>query len=164
MHPCVLWCAFAGILCARLSVRVVTDRASPGLGPPVRAGIGPEISEAVKKIFTAAKAPIEWDVQIIGKEVDPRTNSFVSRENLDSVLVRLERRSRKHLARGRLDAIPGALLKRQRRGPARAEAVGCTSRAGAGGCMTHMSWTHAPRNRARCAKRDHHLTMRDVQG
>jgi hypothetical protein len=42
----------------------------------------------VQKIFQAAEAPIEWDVQIIGKEVDPRTNSFVTRENLDSVLVR----------------------------------------------------------------------------
>lgn len=40
------------------------------------------------QIFEAAKAPIEWDVQIVGKEVDPRTNSFVTRENLDSVLVR----------------------------------------------------------------------------
>ena len=40
------------------------------------------------EIFEAAKAPIKWDVQLIGKEVDPRTNSFVSRENLDSVLVR----------------------------------------------------------------------------
>lgn len=34
------------------------------------------------------QAPIQWDVQHIGKEVDPRTNSFVTRENLDSVLVR----------------------------------------------------------------------------
>ena len=52
------------------------------------AGIGPEIADAVAEIFEAAKAPIQWDVQLIGKEVDPRTNSFVSRENLDSVLVR----------------------------------------------------------------------------
>ena len=36
-----------------------------------------------------AEAPIEWDVQLIGKEVDPRTNSYVTRENLDSVLVRV---------------------------------------------------------------------------
>ncbi|KDD76387.1 isocitrate/isopropylmalate dehydrogenase [Helicosporidium sp. ATCC 50920] len=49
-------------------------------------GIGPEIAEAVKKVFTAAQAPIEWDEQIIGKTVDPETNSFVSRANLDSVL------------------------------------------------------------------------------
>lgn len=39
------------------------------------------------KIFESAEAPIVWDVQHIGKEVDPRTNSFVTRENLDSVLV-----------------------------------------------------------------------------
>jgi isocitrate dehydrogenase (NAD+) len=49
-------------------------------------GIGPEISEAVQRIFEAAEAPIAWDVQTIPKTVDPRTNSFVSRENLDSVL------------------------------------------------------------------------------
>lgn len=49
-------------------------------------GIGPEIADAVQKIFSAAEAPIAWDVQEIGKEVDPRTNSFVTRENLDSVL------------------------------------------------------------------------------
>lgn len=50
------------------------------------AGIGPEISEAVQRIFEAAKAPIKWDVQHVGKEVDPRTNSYITRENLDSVL------------------------------------------------------------------------------
>jgi hypothetical protein len=50
-------------------------------------GIGPEISEAVMKIFEAAKVPVQWDIQYVGKEVDPRTNSFVTRENLDSVLV-----------------------------------------------------------------------------
>lgn len=49
-------------------------------------GIGPEIADAVKLIFKEAGAPIQWDMQIIGKEVDPRTNSFVTRENLDSVL------------------------------------------------------------------------------
>ncbi|GAB4815460.1 hypothetical protein N2152v2_002506 [Parachlorella kessleri] len=49
-------------------------------------GIGPEIAVAVQKIFEAAKAPIVWDEQHIGKEVDPRTNSMVTRENLDSVL------------------------------------------------------------------------------
>lgn len=52
-------------------------------------GIGPEIAEAVKEIFTAANAPIVWDEQHIGTTVDERTNSFVTRENLDSVLVSL---------------------------------------------------------------------------
>jgi len=56
--------------------------------PLLLPGIGPEIAESVQKIFEAAHVPIEWDVQHIGKEVDPRTNSFVTRENLDSVLVR----------------------------------------------------------------------------
>jgi len=51
-------------------------------------GIGPEIADAVKTIFEASKAPIEWDEQYIGKVADPRTNSMVTRENLDSVLVR----------------------------------------------------------------------------
>ena len=51
-------------------------------------GIGPEIASAVKTVFKAAGAPIAWEEQLVGKEVDPRTNSMVSRENLDSVLVR----------------------------------------------------------------------------
>lgn len=51
-------------------------------------GIGPEIAEAVKKIFKAADAPIVWDEQHISQTADPRTNSFITRENLDSVLVR----------------------------------------------------------------------------
>jgi isocitrate dehydrogenase (NAD+) len=50
-------------------------------------GIGPEIADAVKRIFKAAGAPIVWDEQHIGTKVDERTNSFVTRENLDSVLV-----------------------------------------------------------------------------
>ena len=49
-------------------------------------GIGPEIAASVVKIFEAAKAPIQWEEQRIGKEVDPETNSFVTRANLDSVL------------------------------------------------------------------------------
>eukprot|EP00884_Botryococcus_braunii_P018086 jgi/Botrbrau1/4961/Bobra.0122s0036.1 len=51
-------------------------------------GIGPEIANAVKEVFKAANVPIVWDEQIVGTKVDPRTNSMVSRENLDSVLVR----------------------------------------------------------------------------
>lgn len=51
------------------------------------AGIGPEIANAVKSIIAAAKVPVEWDEQHISKTVDPRTNSMVTRENLDSVLV-----------------------------------------------------------------------------
>ena len=39
-------------------------------------------------MFAAAEAPIEWDHQYVGIEPDERTNSMVSRENLDSVLVR----------------------------------------------------------------------------
>lgn len=50
-------------------------------------GIGPEIASAVKEIFNAAKVYVEWDEQHIAKTPDPRTNSMVTRENLDSVLV-----------------------------------------------------------------------------
>ena len=50
-------------------------------------GIGPDIAEAVKTVFSAAKAPIVWEEQVVGTTVDTRTNSMVSRENLDSVLV-----------------------------------------------------------------------------
>lgn len=53
-------------------------------------GIGPEIADAVKEIFTAAGAPIKWEEQYIGKTADPRTNSMVTRENLDCVLVSIE--------------------------------------------------------------------------
>lgn len=51
-------------------------------------GIGPEIATAVKSIFSNAGVPIKWDEQIVGTTADPRTNSMVTRENLDSVLVR----------------------------------------------------------------------------
>lgn len=50
-------------------------------------GIGPEIAESVKKVFSAVGASVQWDEQVVGTTADPRTNSFVSRENLDSVLV-----------------------------------------------------------------------------
>ena len=50
-------------------------------------GIGPEIATAVKSIFSNAGVPITWDEQIVGTTADPRTNSMVTRENLDSVLV-----------------------------------------------------------------------------
>ena len=49
-------------------------------------GIGPEIADAVRAVFDAAGVPVTWDEQHIGTTVDPRTNSMVTRENLDSVL------------------------------------------------------------------------------
>eukprot|EP00798_Chlamydomonas_sp_ICE-L_P010281 gene10281-8203_t len=49
-------------------------------------GIGPEISLATTQIIEAAGVTINWDTQNIGSTVDKRTNSMVSRENLDSVL------------------------------------------------------------------------------
>lgn len=53
-------------------------------------GIGPEIAESIKKVFSAVGANVQWDEQRVGTTADPRTNSFVSRENLDSVLVSLQ--------------------------------------------------------------------------
>jgi hypothetical protein len=67
---------------AAYSTQTITATLFPG------DGIGPEIANAVKEIFAAAGAPIAWDEQHIGTQVDERTNSFVTRENLDSVLVR----------------------------------------------------------------------------
>ncbi|CAG9461312.1 unnamed protein product [Pedinophyceae sp. YPF-701] len=48
-------------------------------------GIGPECAAAVQTIFKHAGAPIEWDEQHIGTEVDARTRSFITEENLESV-------------------------------------------------------------------------------
>ena len=62
-------------------------------GEPVRVtlfpgdGIGPEIAEATKEIFKVAGASVVWDEQAIGTQPDPRTNSMITRENLDSMLV-----------------------------------------------------------------------------
>ena len=68
---------------AGMSTDAITATLFPG------DGIGPEIAEALKSVFVAAKAPIQWEEQFVGTTPDPRTNSMVSRENLDSVLVRL---------------------------------------------------------------------------
>ncbi|GMH24937.1 hypothetical protein Nepgr_026780 [Nepenthes gracilis] len=48
-------------------------------------GIGPEIAESVKKVFKAAEVPIEWEEHYVGKEIDPRTQSFLTWESLESV-------------------------------------------------------------------------------
>lgn len=48
-------------------------------------GIGPEIAASVKEVFKAAGVPIEWDVHHISTTVDPRTNSFVSFDSMESV-------------------------------------------------------------------------------
>jgi isocitrate dehydrogenase (NAD+) len=52
-------------------------------------GVGPEIADAVSLVLRTAGVPIQWDVQVVKHDKpDPRTNSFISRENLDSVKVR----------------------------------------------------------------------------
>lgn len=48
-------------------------------------GIGPEIAESVKQIFNAVKVPIEWEEHYVGETVDPRTQSFLTWESLESV-------------------------------------------------------------------------------
>ncbi|KAL5728708.1 isocitrate dehydrogenase (NAD(+)) [Ranunculus cassubicifolius] len=64
---------------------------SQSIDSPIRAtlfpgdGIGPEIAESVKKVLTTAEVPIEWEEHFVGKEVDPRTNSFLTWESLESV-------------------------------------------------------------------------------
>ncbi|RRT58431.1 hypothetical protein B296_00043285 [Ensete ventricosum] len=64
--------------------RSFTAAASPS--EPIRAtlfpgdGIGPEIAESVKHVF-----PIEWEEHFVGDKVDPRTESFLTWESLESV-------------------------------------------------------------------------------
>ncbi|RZC78844.1 hypothetical protein C5167_003045 [Papaver somniferum] len=48
-------------------------------------GIGPEIAESVKKVLTTADVPIEWEEHFVGQTVDPRTQSFLTWESLESV-------------------------------------------------------------------------------
>ena len=79
-----LWDSGATTSCRSFSSEPVTAALFPG------DGIGPEIADAVKDIFTAAGAPIKWEEQYIGKTADPRTNSMVTRENLDCVLVSID--------------------------------------------------------------------------
>ncbi|XP_042521217.1 isocitrate dehydrogenase [NAD] catalytic subunit 5, mitochondrial-like [Macadamia integrifolia] len=58
---------------------------------PIRAtlfpgdGIGPEIATSVKQVFNAAEVPIEWEEHFVGDKVDPRTESFLTWESLESV-------------------------------------------------------------------------------
>ncbi|KAL7136641.1 hypothetical protein ABFS83_10G043600 [Erythranthe nasuta] len=48
-------------------------------------GIGPEIADSVKQVFTTADVPITWEEQYMGEEIDPRTQSFLTRDNVESV-------------------------------------------------------------------------------
>ncbi|KAL5703992.1 isocitrate dehydrogenase (NAD(+)) [Ranunculus cassubicifolius] len=58
---------------------------------PIRAtlfpgdGIGPEIAQSVKKVLSTAEVPIEWEEHFVGTTVDPRTESFLTWESLESV-------------------------------------------------------------------------------
>lgn len=44
------------------------------------------ISALEMQVFSAAGAPIEWEEHYVGKEVDPRTGSFITKESMESVL------------------------------------------------------------------------------
>ncbi|XP_042042325.1 3-isopropylmalate dehydrogenase, chloroplastic-like [Salvia splendens] len=48
-------------------------------------GIGPEIADSVRQIFKVADCPIEWEEHFVGTEVDPRTQSFLTWESLESL-------------------------------------------------------------------------------
>ncbi|HEY3132820.1 MAG TPA: isocitrate dehydrogenase (NAD(+)) [Acidobacteriota bacterium] len=48
-------------------------------------GIGPEIAEAVVSIFSAAKAPIRWDRQIVSSALASSTGRLISDEALASI-------------------------------------------------------------------------------
>lgn len=84
VQACKLCVALATRLAHRWPEQLVGGNPSKLFSPAANA-----LSPAPALICTIyLQAPIQWDVQHIGKEVDPRTNSFVTRENLDSVLVR----------------------------------------------------------------------------
>lgn len=76
----------------RLAARHFSAAAAP---VPLKAtlfpgdGVGPEISDAVSLVLKTAGVPVDWDVQVVNHDKpDPRTNSFITRENLDSVKAR----------------------------------------------------------------------------
>ncbi|CAN7050971.1 unnamed protein product [Brassica oleracea var. botrytis] len=74
------------------SALISASRAFSSSTTPIKAtlfpgdGIGPEIAESVKQVFTAADVAIDWDEHYVSTEVDPRTNSFLTWESLQSVL------------------------------------------------------------------------------
>ncbi|CDP07176.1 unnamed protein product [Coffea canephora] len=45
----------------------------------------PEIADSVKEVFRAAEVPIEWEEHYVGREMEPRTQSFLTSESLESV-------------------------------------------------------------------------------
>ena len=68
-------------------------------------GVGPEIADAVSLILRTAGVPMQWDVQVVNHDKpDPRTNSFITRENLDSVKARRRRMRIRAGSRGALAA------------------------------------------------------------
>ena len=80
---------------AAASLRATGARGLSADATPLKAtlfpgdGIGPEISDAVTLMLKTAGVPMDWDVQVVSRDKpDPRTNSFITRENLDSVKVR----------------------------------------------------------------------------
>ena len=48
-------------------------------------GIGPEISDAVVKIFNAAKVPIDWELHQIGLTAVSKDGDLISEEAIASI-------------------------------------------------------------------------------
>ncbi|GAV67871.1 Iso_dh domain-containing protein, partial [Cephalotus follicularis] len=48
-------------------------------------GIGPEIAKSVKEVFKVAEVPIEWEEHYVADQIDPRTQSFLTWDSLESV-------------------------------------------------------------------------------
>lgn len=83
----------------RLAALRGARRFSSAAASPLRAtlfpgdGVGPEIADAVSLVLRTAGVPVEWDEQRVNTDKpDPRTNSFITRENLDSVKARAQSR------------------------------------------------------------------------
>ncbi|RZC55370.1 hypothetical protein C5167_014223 [Papaver somniferum] len=48
-------------------------------------GVGPEIAESVKKVLATADVPIEWEEHFVGHTVEPRVQSVLTWESLESI-------------------------------------------------------------------------------
>ncbi len=96
-----------------------SSRAFAAAATPLKAtlfpgdGVGPEISDAVSLVLRTAGVPVEWDVQKVGDKPDPRTNSFITRENLDSVKARARALRTRVVACAGLKGCVGVLTRRR---------------------------------------------------
>ncbi|KAF9598378.1 hypothetical protein IFM89_027323 [Coptis chinensis] len=49
-------------------------------------GVGPVVARSVKEVLSMAQVPIRWEEHYVGDVVDSTTQSYLTRESLDSVL------------------------------------------------------------------------------